>query len=549
MAIQLHTQPKGGTFVFNESRLKKIVKATSLEQAQKMGLFDRMFDRGGVKKQAIRELYESINNPASHDSQPVDLLTRFYRLRELADPERHKDFRVHFSKPDEHGEWSFALSLVDAPICVSPADLRDVPGTSFDAFFASEKADQLHLHATQLAKNIAKDRDLVLGGRSQTSFAAQAIQFASDDPAVRLQLKENLSNPLCCSDNFKGVSEGENPATFKVHFESQTGERVEWELSNRAGSEGEFRGERLKQALSQGKYQNLAELFGASFEGPDDRHIQGLIRMKVRDFADGVNGAVQGSSSAEDLLDDILQLQETHPQVAAKICETLRETQVGKTHVLEVLYRERAPSVVSTGVAGLLHQFGQPGVDIFDHLRDGIKLGRFIEAEVTHDPERRHLAARLKPESDRQLQKMSNEQLLTIYRAFIKDPILIRSDDHTLGAIRDVVSDGHIDPDDPELTLMMQHAHPLSYASDVLKNLFEGTELELKTRGQHEQILNPQQIENLEVNVKAPPQFESFLNHHIVKRLDFEQAVKNAIDGGPSAEPLREGADFPAVRV
>lgn len=158
MPIQVQTGAGQRVFNFNETRLEKILNARTSGEAERMGWFDRLTDRGGVKRQAIRELYASINAAAPHESRPADVLERFHRLRDLAVAGERDQFTVEFARPNDQGEWGYALSVGDTCIRRSPPGMRDEAETSFAAFKNTAEADHLMKQTIALAQN-CRDED------------------------------------------------------------------------------------------------------------------------------------------------------------------------------------------------------------------------------------------------------------------------------------------------------------------------------------------------------------------------------------------------------
>lgn len=529
MAITLHTQPQGNTtYTFNESRLAKIVKAKTLEEAQKMGLFDRIF-HGSAKKAAIADLYASINQPAPNQSKPASLLTRFHRLRDLADAPQRAQFHTQVSRPDAQGSWNFSLSIGDTALYASPAGMRDEPQTSYDEFMGTLKADQLLVQTERLAASVAQDSLAVLGGRTQESYAQGALQLATDDGQVRAQLKAHLNDPLCSSDNFRGIEPGEDHDTFKVTFESASGERRQWVLSNRAGTEGEFRGERLRQALSQGSYKNLGELMGADFEGPNDRQIRGLATLKLREFKEALNSVTGANSSPENLLDDMLQLQKTHPETAGKIFNTLYETELGRTRLVDVLYGKRLHSEMSSGVQGLMAQLAQPGADPTETLLAAVKLGDSVRPLVGNDPSCAKGMALIAPVYAERAKAMSDEELRQAFQTFTSEPVLIRPYEAVFAMTTEYVDRQGGNEVMEEVIAATLRARPLMYASEMLETQFRSVLAELDTRGLLEpQWLDPAQLENTLTAAKVPQQVERFLELSVIEGHDLQTAAQLA---------------------
>lgn len=529
MAITLHTKPQGAaTYTFNESRLARIVKAKTLEEAQKMGLFDRIF-HGQSKKAAIAQLYASITGPSPHESKPASVLTRFNRLRDLANDEQRGQFNTEVGPPDAKGCWNFSLSIGEATLYASPDDMRDEPHTSYEEFMGTLKADQFLVQTERLAKAIGHDSPAVLQGRTQASYAQGALQFASDDGEVRQQLKEHLDDPLFCSSNFRGVEPGDDPATFKANFESPGGERKQWVLSNRAATEGEFRGERLQQALARGSYNNLGELFGADFEGPSDRHIRGLVIFKLREFKEAINSVTGADSSPEDLLDDMLRLQKTDPETAGKIFNTLCETQLGRTRLVDVLFGGRLRSEMSAGVEGLVAQLAQPDADASDVLLAAAQLGDSVRLLVGNDPAADKGTALIAPMCDEQAQKMSDEQLRQAFQTFTSQPVLIRPYEAVFAKTREFIDlqEGH--ETEEQVNAVMYRAQPLLYASAMLETQFKSVLAESNARGLLDaQWLDPAHLENTLSAAMAPQLVGRFLDLCVIEGQALKLAAQQA---------------------
>ncbi len=147
MPIQFNVKNNAGATVtqsLNTSRVERILQANNLNEAQRMGMFDKIKDffRGGVKAEAIRQLFDQVTAPAPHAAQPLNILHRFESLRALASNEHQHLFssNVQVGVSPSVGTWSFSLSVGDTPIYQS-STLDEAPESSSTQFL---QAQQLH---------------------------------------------------------------------------------------------------------------------------------------------------------------------------------------------------------------------------------------------------------------------------------------------------------------------------------------------------------------------------------------------------------------------
>lgn len=432
MSITLSTQPQGQTYTFNESRLQKIVQAKTLDEAQRMGFFDRMMDRfvhGGAKREAIKQLYDSITSPAPHESQPAGLLTRFHRLRDLADDTQRSAFTVAFSPPDGQGHWACALQVGDTAIHASPPGMRDEPATSYAAFLAAVKTDHVLHHAADMAQ-------AVISASQQAPLGSQA-------------------------------------------------------------------------------------------------QVHDLVHAKARELADALQQITGEPSTIEEITNELLQVQLTEPARASQIHAQLDQAQIGQSSVLKVLFAQHAPVAVSR----LLDRMMQPETDALEVMKEAVKLGRCVEGEVTHDPVKTHLDARLKSLCGQQFAQMGTDQLMAMYQKFISQPILIRPNAAIFATIRDVVSEYNFNPGEAEADAILAHAHPMDYAGDAMHTLFLTLEDELHARGQSDQMIQDPEREQLIGSLVPTPAYDKFLTLHIRQQQAIEPAVRQALDEAASHMP------------
>ena len=167
MPIQVQTKPGGQLYAFNESRLQKVMESSSLQEAQRMGFWDKLSDtifHGSAKQEAIRELYTSVVDPSPDRAAPVDMVSRFLRLRDLAPEDQRHQFTTLHSRPSDSGSWAYALKVGDIVIYRSPHDLTDKPQTSFDAFHDELLCDVVVQETRALAKLQQTEADWLLQG-------------------------------------------------------------------------------------------------------------------------------------------------------------------------------------------------------------------------------------------------------------------------------------------------------------------------------------------------------------------------------------------------
>lgn len=198
MAIEVKLNGRADqTYAFNASRLDRVLHAQSLDEAQRMGLWDKIKDRfaGGVKAEAIRNLYLSVADPRSDQGQPTSLLQRFQRLKSLATEDPAQPFRVAVEGGvPGSGRWSFSLGIGDTTLHQT-TNLRDgAPYSSLDFkrhlqvyeltdSFAA-KAREAHAAGDDepIATRLAAARREFLDGLSQTC----GVQVRYDaDPAAQ----------------------------------------------------------------------------------------------------------------------------------------------------------------------------------------------------------------------------------------------------------------------------------------------------------------------------------------------------------------------------
>jgi hypothetical protein len=152
MSISLNGQ------TLNESRIARIMDASSLDDAQRMGLFDRIKDffRGGVKKEAIRQVFDMLkpvkeNGLASLDKHGQQL-GHFAMLRAATQAPHASRYELDVAVNEARGTWSYSMNIEG----ISVVQGRDLPienGYTLTAF-------QDHKLLATLCNHLQESRDV-----------------------------------------------------------------------------------------------------------------------------------------------------------------------------------------------------------------------------------------------------------------------------------------------------------------------------------------------------------------------------------------------------
>ena len=534
MTIQIRTGPQAATYAFNSSRLDTILKAKTLDEAQRMGVFDKLIDRfrGGHKRVAIEKLYQSICAPSSAQNEPAGMLQRFHRLRDMALPEDRALFRTECASPDDQGQWGFSFTIDERTVYVSPPGMRDDEATSFRAFDSAARADRLADMASRLAKSVAERSDAVIGGRTRDDYARGAIDFASDQPEVRALLKAKLHDPLYCSANFRGIEEGDTQDTFRAVFESPAGERTELLLSNRASTEGEFRGAALRNALSQGSYGSLGELFGATFNTSADRQINAFANMSLRLINDELNEEQGTRTTLNERLDELAALKvSAHPDRARLAFDALSGVRLGETTLLDTLLKDRARAVaMHTVLGGVLAPIPGESYDSVRTLLLASEFGERLHDRIGDDPAGELLQGAVRQELGQLARHIGSEGLVELLAAFEKRPELAGLLSLIEGRIMQVLSAEDLDPGMPETDALFVHSHDVRRGARVLSMI--AVELQQMARGSNEADRPILAIPDY------PPALSRFVEQHIDKRKSAKLAEQLATAAEVADQPI-----------
>jgi hypothetical protein len=317
------------TYQFNESRLEKVVTAKSLDEATRMGFLDSIVDwfKGGVKKEAITELYNSITSPGLHDRGPSEMIDRFHRLRDMAVDDRQSQFTVGHGI-DEKGQWQFTFKVGDTAIYRSER-MQDSPNHSYDQFRTDHEFRQA----------ILKAQSTLLQGEdtfSLESYIEANIQCMSDDRGVQENLKNSLDDPRFSRENFLGIEparkeDGElDSSRFVALFrgEGKDDPPLKLVFSDRLSTNNELRGGRLKDLLDKGVYGSLRDIVGHGHLTRSDVMLQYAGNPPLLELTSNL-----GLDSRRELVEHLNGL----PQKDT-ILEHLRSMTIGNTNFLELWF-------------------------------------------------------------------------------------------------------------------------------------------------------------------------------------------------------------------
>jgi hypothetical protein len=271
------TQAQRGNISLNESRVDRILNAKTLGEAQRMGVFDRMSDwfRGGVKAEAIRQIYDQITSPAAHEAQACAMLQRFEKLRALATDEHQTAFNVqhHEGLGPQSNQWAYSFELGGTEVFHS-GPLDDASGHSSKDF-----KNQMGLFqgvrdtVRQLKTGLSEELKQQL--YDVNAFVRARISTMTDDEGLQKKLAQQLDDPVFSKRNFRHMVEVEPGKSFQAVFQlpGQEG-TVSLDLSDRRASADEFRSHTLRQALQGGTYANLRELLSQGHLGRTDNQLR-----------------------------------------------------------------------------------------------------------------------------------------------------------------------------------------------------------------------------------------------------------------------------------
>lgn len=121
----------------SQSRFERIEGAQTLNEAQRMGLFDRVVDwcRGGVKREAIKQAFDLLHAPGggAPPSQHEGLLLHFNFLQSALRAEHTDKCQLTVQRDDDAQTWSYRMEI-DGKTLVSATGLPMQSGHTLTAF-------------------------------------------------------------------------------------------------------------------------------------------------------------------------------------------------------------------------------------------------------------------------------------------------------------------------------------------------------------------------------------------------------------------------------
>ena len=231
----------GATLSLSETRMQHMLQGNE-SKALHMGAWDRLKDwfQGGTKAEAVRELYESLHDPRSGpDAQPGPMLDRFQQLKALAEPQFRDQLVVEHESQPGSGQWTYRLKVGDE-VLYDAGPLRETPNQRHGDF-----AKRLALHQALdkcLANTQAQYEELKGLIEDPQSHLTGCAQSMADRKDMQQLILREADNPDFSSANFKRIVDGETPAEFKAVFEVPGQGQKTLVLSDRAATNGEFRG-------------------------------------------------------------------------------------------------------------------------------------------------------------------------------------------------------------------------------------------------------------------------------------------------------------------
>jgi hypothetical protein len=359
----------------SQSRLDQIQNASTLDEAQRMGLFDRLKDffRGGVKQEAIRQAFEALRAPSVDESEAParheGLLLHFGNLRNALRSDQAQRCDVQVTVDREAGTWSYQMHIDNQTLIkgsnlpigsgytlaafqdhvmltnlgdyltqqydADPADeikslqeqLREMnllhhnndilfspsvtlekmrvitqrlealgaPSNAFPSFSLSSNLDSAELlvgsHSVMscpistraeltealLTKAMvgAHTVNVFLTNRDDDAEIRNTVQDMVDGETEQAALRQKLDDPFFSGAHFVSTEIVPNDSSkFTATFrDPKSGREETLVLSNRGATNGELRGDRLREKLAAGNYGSLSECIAQDLGTPRDPQV------------------------------------------------------------------------------------------------------------------------------------------------------------------------------------------------------------------------------------------------------------------------------------
>lgn len=345
MAIQLNIPQAqtGATRVasFSDARVARILNASTLGEAQRMGLFDRIGDwwRGGVKAEAIRQIYDQVSAPRSDQAVPTDMLHRFQRLRSMAQVEHQAAFVVeqHAGLGAQDNQWGFSLTLAGTQVYHS-GPLDDTPDLSSARF-----REHLTLY-DGLNKTAVYFRGIALTAADHLNapdrLPAERIDCMADQRSDKEILRQNLDNPALSRQHFKGVESDVPGVSFRAVFQRAGEEPVTLTLSDRPASNNEFRAQTVRDALKGENYGTLRELLSRGHLTRDDQTIAYTFAASTGDLHAAIR-SLMGNDDASPA--QMFAFVRDLVPVNNPFFELLRSERFGQVSLMDICFQDSIP--------------------------------------------------------------------------------------------------------------------------------------------------------------------------------------------------------------
>jgi hypothetical protein len=230
--------------------------------------------------------------------------------------------------------------------------------TMMDVFFPDAKAEAEDLvrfdaARTQLAKSDLAEKikdathtanNFPALNRTVDAYVLENLQDLVDDAGDRAKLEKILDDPDFCAGNFMYVEDGVPGKTFKAQFkwEDENGalQTRTLELSDRNPSNGEYRGQRVKDILNQRNFANLRQVFSDGYHGSGDALLLSVANSTVIAFL--VKDL--GLADALEIPRFLMHLRDHGPaDLADRTFDVLREAKIKNTNALELIMGDQAP--------------------------------------------------------------------------------------------------------------------------------------------------------------------------------------------------------------
>ena len=191
---------------------------------------------------------------------------------------------------------------------------------------------------------ILRGANLKLSEKDPHQAIRDGVQDMVDGPELQEAMRNRLNDPAFSHANFIGITIPDPETTGKNIFHAafrdpaHPGQNRILEFSNRPGSNGELRGDRLQDMLSNGPYDNLAGLIGQVHGTAEDaqiiyavngaRQMLSATAMKLKAEATGDEALFQDEAEVDDFIRNLntqhlgsLPIAKTHYAEVAARCE------------------------------------------------------------------------------------------------------------------------------------------------------------------------------------------------------------------------------------